>query len=686
MAVAVYATDLADITLAETGTFIELSGWADGTLSSGFETDYFIQGTTCKSSSVKTTQNSIAFNASSISLDYDGAVLTWGVLFAPNSLGTIAQGGLRVAIGNNTSTFKMFYVGGSDSPPNPYGGWKNFAVNPRFEIADMTCSVVASTGTVTRSSGNFLTDGVAVGHTFYFYGFASAGNNGYFTIAAVTATTVTVTDNTGMVNVTDDLGVYFILMDAYTASPFPGLAINYYGIACYLPSTYPSKGSPFGLDAIRYGRCEMRVNAGDSGTPANFTDMAAKNDANDATNGYNRWGLFSAQGGAFIWKGLLTLGYSSAVYFEDSNKVIFVDSVIHVKNFFNTISIEQAGSTVNLTNCVFASLSSISKGILTMAAAADVNIEACLFKDMATFTFLSSAAVLNTTFVRCELVDSGGASFLGSKILESSVVADASAFEWDSSTDPDGYMDDMEFSEGANAHHAIEFGTTSPTTINLNGITFTGFATTNGQNNSTFYIARTSGTVTINTSGCSGNLTYKTAGATVTINQDQVNHKLTGLINGSEVTYMKRGTAVDTGSDGSTTTNSRSFVTTNSWTPDAYKGHLLYITSGSDAGRYYVSGNSATTLYLDTEMTATGSSLTWELYDENDDTEVFHVESVTGNQSQYTYTYGGDVDVDITIISTDYEQVVLEDVTLGNSSQSIPISQIFDNNYYNPNP
>jgi hypothetical protein len=163
-----------------------------------------------------------------------------------------------------------------------------------------------------------------------------------------------------------------------------------------------------------------------------------------------------------------------------------------------------------------------------------------------------------------------------------------------------------------------------------------------------------------------------------------VTHSLTNLASGSEVTYVQRGATIDTGSDGSTTAGSRDFVTTNSWTPDAYQGYLLEITSGADAGRYYASGNSATTLYLDAELTATDSSLTWELYDENDDTEPYHVENVTTGSTEYIYTYVSDEVVDIIIHHVNYEQYVLEKITLGSTNQSIPITQIPETVYYNP--
>ena len=38
----------------------------------------------------------------------------------------------------------------------------------------------------------------------------------------------------------------------------------------------------------------------------------------------------------------------------------------------------------------------------------------------------------------------------------------------------------------------------------------------------------------------------------------------------------------------------------------------------------------------------------------------------------------------IIIIHQNYEQIILEDITLGNTNQSLPQKQIPDANYYNP--
>jgi hypothetical protein len=177
---------------------------------------------------------------------------------------------------------------------------------------------------------------------------------------------------------------------------------------------------------------------------------------------------------------------------------------------------------------------------------------------------------------------------------------------------------------------------------------------------------------------------YNPGGDTVTFN-NFVYHNLTNLVNGSEVTYMKFGTAEDTGTTGETTAGSRNFDDSGkSWSTNQYQGRVLIIEAGADIGRYYVSSNSATQLKLDTALTATASTLAYSIQDENDMTEEYHVESVTGGTTAYGYNYGGDFLVDIMIQNVAYEEIVLLDILLSDTDQSLPQVQRIDVNYYNP--
>jgi hypothetical protein len=193
------------------------------------------------------------------------------------------------------------------------------------------------------------------------------------------------------------------------------------------------------------------------------------------------------------------------------------------------------------------------------------------------------------------------------------------------------------------------------------------------------------GSVTINIANSGDAPSIRNGTDSSTTVSSPVFHTLTNLVNGTEVTYMKFGSAEDTGTTGETTTDSRDFDDSGkSWSTNQYRGRVLIIEEGADAGRYYIYANSATQLNLDTALTATASTLDYSIQDENDMTEEFHVESVTGNQSQHAYNYTGDAYVDIMIQHVNYEEIVLLDILLGNSDQTLPQVQLLDVNYYNP--
>lgn len=67
-----------------------------------------------------------------------------------------------------------------------------------------TIDVVAGAGTFTRAAGSFLTDGFVPGQTIVTSGFTNGGNNTNKVISTVTATVITVTDTTGLVNESGD--------------------------------------------------------------------------------------------------------------------------------------------------------------------------------------------------------------------------------------------------------------------------------------------------------------------------------------------------------------------------------------------------------------------------------------------------------------------------------------------------
>lgn len=281
-------------------------------------------------------------------------------------------------------------------------------------------------------------------------------------------------------------------------------------------TTKITKGSPLAVDAWRYGRGDIVT----TGTSATFTGMAAANDGTTA-----RWGLFQYAGGTYLWKGLMSLGTSGAsVTFSDSSKVIRIDDTPRVLSGFNKIEVTNASSSVTWTNInmigVSASITGsapISPGDFEMIDNATVVFTNCAFSDMGTFIFQSNATVDTCSFVGCGQITHNGADFDSCTFSGYEGTADTGYLTYNVNTDPDGEMDGCSFTKGTASTHAIEFGTTSPTTMTLRGIDFDGYNASNAQTDSTLHILRTSGTVTINLIGCSGNVSYKSAGATVNI-------------------------------------------------------------------------------------------------------------------------------------------------------------------------
>jgi hypothetical protein len=429
----------------------------DGGTESYQDTDDIIQGSYHISAqcSLKVGElQSLGMDAGSgVTIPTDGAIFMWFKFDAGGILDTYDNGGVRAVIGASYTNWDAWKAGGVDKPPNPAGGWWNYAINPLVRTYEYR-------------------NGTGTGTTY-----------------------------------------------------------RYAGMAIDVTAAGPTKGQPFKIDGFRYGRGSIIFEYGSSGDGyANFADAAAKNDANDATDGYNRWGLFTAYGGGYLWKGRMQLGTSSnALEMEDENIFILIDDTINCTTNFNTIEVNNASTVITWTNVIFKALGTQSPGRLVMNANADMNLEACQFFNMGAFTFGGTASeFLNCTWQSCGLITVAGGKLNGSQILASTVAADASAVNWNVNVDPDGYLDNLTISEGSNAHHAIEFGTLVPSTMTIRGLNVgSDFNASDGQNNSTFYFADIAGTITLNCIGCTGNMTYKSAGATIIIVSDPVTVKVT---------------------------------------------------------------------------------------------------------------------------------------------------------------
>ena len=326
----------------------------------------------------------------------------------------------------------------------------------------------------------------------------------------------------------------------YSNGTPPTGATDIYGVGsmCDLTATV-AKGQPHIVDIIRYGRAEARINGGEVGNYATFAGFATKNDYNDAVNGYNRWGLIQKTDGGYLWKGLMTLGYSSAVNFVDSNKNIFVQDTRKVTSTFNKIEVRQATSVISWTGISIACLSpstTASKGAFEVIDNATVGFDTCTFVDLSTFIFQSNSTIESTTFRRCDQITGGGATFDTCTFTNSTAAVSLVLTNLNQATE-------CTFaSDGTN--HAIDLGTISSTTSMNWSNYLTGYATSDGSsgNEAIKVNVAVSQTLTINVgAGYSTPSVYNTGSGTVSVVSGQVTTSVTvqALSDGSDISEAR---------------------------------------------------------------------------------------------------------------------------------------------------
>lgn len=148
MAVPTYATDLSVISVVDTaeGTtgWSALGGGAAG-LTTGGETDYFVQGDGCMSKSGFTgATKGMIYNTATVTVTSGDAIFIWEKQNNRNLMDTQSAGGGQVVVGSGTSDYDHFYIDGSDSAGSDLAGWRTYAVDP-------TQTASTTTGTPTNT-------------------------------------------------------------------------------------------------------------------------------------------------------------------------------------------------------------------------------------------------------------------------------------------------------------------------------------------------------------------------------------------------------------------------------------------------------------------------------------------------------------------------------------------------------
>jgi hypothetical protein len=281
------------------------------------------------------------------------------------------------------------------------------------------------------------------------------------------------------------------------------------------------------VDFIRYTD-GYYITGGTSGDKVTLMDVSVADKGTTTLFGY---GIIEEIEGVYFSSGKFQVGNgTTTTYFEmDGDVLVFTDK--SVADGLYAINGNGSGCNLVINNSTIkaSGTGNANRPDIDMVtnSPGSVSITDTVFIRAGLSSFTSGQTITGNTFNNCQQIIHGGSDMRGCTIAGYEGTADTAALFYNAAVDPDGEMDNMSFTKGTAATHAIEFGTSSPTTMTLRGIDFSGYNASNGQTDSTFLVSRTSGTVTINLVGCSGNMTYKSAGATVVLVQDPVTVLLT---------------------------------------------------------------------------------------------------------------------------------------------------------------
>lgn len=281
-------------------------------------------------------------------------------------------------------------------------------------------------------------------------------------------------------------------------------------------------GDNFIIDEIMYGTDGLTW----SGAGGDMSDFRSYEVTNAEGNVLTRDGI------DFVLS-RLTIGDSSATGFTDAGfTIVFPDQPLVASTFMGlTFDLQHASTAIDISNATIQSgdpaAATNRPDLIVTGTSGTFDMDSVTLSGLRIIDLTDACSITNSTIVNTGTIDAttagtAGATLSGTKIVDSTVAANTSALIWDVNADPNGELDNMTFDIGANAHHAIEFGLTSPLTMTLTGIDFVGFNASDANNDSTFHIKRTTGTVTINIIGGSGNVSFRTDGATVVIVQNPV--------------------------------------------------------------------------------------------------------------------------------------------------------------------
>lgn len=288
------------------------------------------------------------------------------------------------------------------------------------------------------------------------------------------------------------------------------------------------------MDVMRYLDGYSMV-GGTSGDKVTLATIATA----DKTNAY---GVLTAINGVYFCTGAVQFGTGATThYFEADGQVwVFIDKP--VSDTLYRIAGVGSGTNIVIQNSVLRAVTNATRNRFDLDFD-DANLASLVFNTnlvrYAGASFWKAGQdVRFNTFDDCGQITHGGCDMRGTVVKNYEGTANTSALIYNVAADPDGELDGMEFTKGTAATHAIEFGTTSPLTMTLRGVKFSGYNAANNQNDSAIHVKRTTGTVTINIADGGDVPSYRTDGATVVV-QATVTYTVSGMVTNSELTIVR---------------------------------------------------------------------------------------------------------------------------------------------------
>lgn len=300
-------------------------------------------------------------------------------------------------------------------------------------------------------------------------------------------------------------------------------------------------------DIIRFADNGVGIEfyGGTVGTPEIWDNLTIQDRANGNLQGH--YLIRKVGEGAYDIQGNINIGDATGTndtYINATTETfLFGDRGQSANNYyrFNCSGNPTGNTDVNFDSCIF---NNALDGIMDFSDSnviADVRSSTLIGWSQGILTGASSNEWNNNIFLQCGQVETIGATLLSCTYSGYTGLANTSQLYWNTLSDPNGSIDGSSFTMGPNDTHAIEFpvGLTSGS-ITITNCDFIGYSASNNVNSSTFNVLATSGTLTINISGGTGNTSYRTAGATVIIS-NSVNVSLTGLKDNTEIRVMEAG-------------------------------------------------------------------------------------------------------------------------------------------------